>query len=223
MMQCQICKNDVRVPKNRWATFKYCSRECSGKGQLSTVEAVCPICSNTFNHISCRATTAKYCSRECYYKAMVKVGTIERACKNCNTCFMTSPSRTKEFCSKKCVHEHRRKNFKDGAHMFGAVRAHMKTSGLLNKCVRCDYDSVPEILGVHHKDRNRDNNKLENLETLCPNCHSIEHMRHTPHQSVDYSLSKENTGDIVQRQLGACPGMPRSPVRSSITGSVSKR
>lgn len=28
-------------------------------------------------------------------------------------------------------------------------------------------------LEVHHKDGNKRNNKLENLEILCPNCHSL--------------------------------------------------
>lgn len=185
MMPCQVCNKEVRVPKNRWATFKYCSRECSGKGQLSAHETTCATCGNSFNHISCRATTAKYCSRECYYKAMTKVGTVERHCKNCNSSFFTSPSKDQEFCGKKCVHEFRRKTFDPSLRDFPAVRAHMKATGKLECCERCGYNSVPEILGVHHKDRNRANNKLENLETLCPNCHSLEHMRHTPHQSID--------------------------------------
>ena len=38
-------------------------------------------------------------------------------------------------------------------------------------------------LNVHHKDRNRKNNDYSNLEVLCPNCHSIEHMKH-----IDKSL-----------------------------------
>ena len=43
---------------------------------------------------------------------------------------------------------------------------------LPNACNRCGYD---KITVVHHKDRNRSNNSLENLEILCPNCHALEH------------------------------------------------
>jgi ssDNA-binding Zn-finger/Zn-ribbon topoisomerase 1 len=43
-------------------------------------------------------------------------------------------------------------------------------------CERCGFDEV-EILQLHHKDRNRRNNKAENLETLCPNCHFREHFQ----------------------------------------------
>lgn len=39
-------------------------------------------------------------------------------------------------------------------------------------CVRCSYD---KFVVVHHKDRDRSNNTLDNLEVLCPNCHALEH------------------------------------------------
>ena len=43
-----------------------------------------------------------------------------------------------------------------------------------SQCGRCGYGKV-EILHVHHKDRNRENNSLDNLELICPNCHFEEH------------------------------------------------
>lgn len=42
------------------------------------------------------------------------------------------------------------------------------------KCERCDYDR-PEILQVHHKNRDTGNNEFDNLELVCPNCHFEEH------------------------------------------------
>jgi hypothetical protein len=42
-------------------------------------------------------------------------------------------------------------------------------------CERCQYNKHPEILEVHHKDRDRENNTIENLEVLCPTCHMEEH------------------------------------------------
>lgn len=41
-------------------------------------------------------------------------------------------------------------------------------------CTRCGYNKK-EILQVHHKDKKRENNNLENLELICPNCHFEEH------------------------------------------------
>ena len=42
------------------------------------------------------------------------------------------------------------------------------------KCNRCGYNNRQALL-VHHKDRNRKNNRIENLEIICRNCHAIEH------------------------------------------------
>jgi hypothetical protein len=42
-------------------------------------------------------------------------------------------------------------------------------------CERCKYDQHPAAIIVHHKDRNRMNDSIENLEVLCANCHAIEH------------------------------------------------
>ncbi len=41
-------------------------------------------------------------------------------------------------------------------------------------CEKCSYNKQ-EILQVHHKDRDRSNNNLSNLELVCPNCHYEEH------------------------------------------------
>ena len=42
------------------------------------------------------------------------------------------------------------------------------------KCEKCSYNKY-EILQIHHKDRNKNNNELNNLELICPNCHYEEH------------------------------------------------
>jgi 5-methylcytosine-specific restriction endonuclease McrA len=48
----------------------------------------------------------------------------------------------------------------------------MQTRG--KKCERCGYNKL-EILQIHHIDKDRNNNKMENLKLLCPNCHAEEH------------------------------------------------
>lgn len=47
-----------------------------------------------------------------------------------------------------------------------------------NKCCRCGWGETNEYTGnipleVHHKDGNYKNNNEDNLELLCPNCHSL--------------------------------------------------
>lgn len=48
-------------------------------------------------------------------------------------------------------------------------------SGREERCEICgtrDWQNQPLVLQVHHKDGNRRNNSLDNLQILCPNCHS---------------------------------------------------
>ena len=49
-------------------------------------------------------------------------------------------------------------------------------SGIEYKCVKCgigrEYNGLPITLEVDHIDENWRNNKKENLQFLCPNCHS---------------------------------------------------
>jgi len=42
-------------------------------------------------------------------------------------------------------------------------------------CERCRIDFAFYEPETHHRDRNRENNKMENLLLLCPNCHSSMH------------------------------------------------
>ncbi len=43
------------------------------------------------------------------------------------------------------------------------------------KCNSCGYSANLAAIEVHHKDKNRDNNEINNLEVLCANCHAIHH------------------------------------------------
>lgn len=58
--------------------------------------------------------------------------------------------------------------YKDGIGIYHRLLNH------ITECERCGSD---ENLLVHHKDRNRRNNSLDNLEKLCKRCHQEEHMR----------------------------------------------
>jgi 5-methylcytosine-specific restriction endonuclease McrA len=72
----------------------------------------------------------------------------------------------------------RQKLARDQRYFSGKRDAVLKRDGY--KCVRCGSN---EMLVVHHKDRsgrgskNRSNNDLRNLETLCRGCHINEHRR----------------------------------------------
>ena len=173
-LPCRQCGKLVHVIPARLKTFKYCSRRCGALTQRVQIKAKCATCGRQFTHISARVNKAKYCSRKCYYKA--KTGSIKMPCAVCGKRVLRSPSRIKSgmrpCCSVKCRGLLcRKKNPKTSA----SVRVFKVRRGELRICERCGYDARPEILVIHHKNRNRANNTKRNLEVLCPNCHAIEH------------------------------------------------
>jgi hypothetical protein len=175
---CKHCFKNFTVASYRKDTALYCSRSCMALASRLQSTANCAECGEIFSFISSRANKAKYCTPKCYHKAMAKKGTIEYECQHCLKKFLGAPSQKRKFCSKACINKASHKTFKPN---FTTVRKAMLTRGLLSSCVRCGFNTYPKILGVHHKDRNRTNNSLDNLEVLCPNCHSIEHMKHVCH------------------------------------------
>jgi len=53
----------------------------------------------------------------------------------------------------------------------------------LFKCERCGTTRDVE-LPRHHKDRDRSNNEIENLEVICVACHNKEHMHERPRNKL---------------------------------------
>lgn len=45
----------------------------------------------------------------------------------------------------------------------------------IGHCERCQHDGSESRLDVHHKDRDKHNHQLENIEILCHRCHMQEH------------------------------------------------
>lgn len=114
-----------------------------------------------------------FCGQICYGISCRK----EKPCVVCGKSILASLH--KKTCSRECSNKNRAGikykigRPKDKSDYFITLKAKL----LLErgeKCERCGYDK-PGILEVHHKDRNRENNVLENLELICPNCHAEEH------------------------------------------------
>jgi hypothetical protein len=86
----------------------------------------------------------------------------------------------KKTCSRGCANKYRTGiKYKMGRPSKSKVRSQqllkirlLKERG--KKCERCNYNKY-EILQIHHKNRDRNNNELSNLELICPNCHYEEH------------------------------------------------
>lgn len=133
----------------------------------------CVRCSKEFQVPPHRAGTAKYCSVVC------KDGRSQDnwiPCEVCGTVYYRPRSRLGETkcCSIACRGILQRTNQPPPTDIPG-VKKWLKRRNMIVECEDCGYNDRPEILVVHHRDRNRINNNLFNLAILCPNCHAIEH------------------------------------------------
>ena len=115
-----------------------------------------------------------YCSMVCYGISIRQ----EKPCVICNKLILSSLHRI--TCSRSCSNIYRvgikyklGRPKKDKAEEIRAIKIRLfLTRG--EKCERCGYNK-PEVLQVHHKDRNSRNNDFKNLEIICPNCHFEDH------------------------------------------------
>lgn len=109
-------------------------------------------------------------------------------CLNCGKEFEHSSSSMNKFCSIKCKAEYdyldrvkRWKNgeiFKKGATETPSFIKKYLMDKFGNKCQICGWGETNSYTGkiplhIHHIDGDCTNNKEENLQLLCPNCHSL--------------------------------------------------
>ena len=188
-MKCLNCNKETNNPK-------FCNRSCSAiynnrafpkrKKGISDRIKVCKNCGKEY-----RGNARKYCSNICYLqtkqsKMVKKIGAV--FCKNCGNVFYP---KTKEarFCSPKCSGEFAGKPIIE-AWLAGEISGNKQ--GVYNDVLRnpirnyilkqanytcscCglnEWNGKPIPLQVHHKDGDAHNNKPENIEVVCWNCHA---------------------------------------------------
>lgn len=114
-----------------------------------------------------------FCSMICYGVFCRK----EKPCLICGKLILAGLN--KKTCSRDCANTHRTGiKYRINRPKDKVVSQRALKIRLLNLkgkvCERCNYDKY-EILQIHHKNRNKDNNSVRNLELICPNCHFEEH------------------------------------------------
>ena len=81
---------------------------------------------------------------------------------------------------------------------------------LVNLCVMCGF-GIPAVLEVAHLDQNRNNNDLDNLAVLCPNCHKMLDLGLIPPQVVQLMRAHDAQPNwkIRMKDAGAKAGLAR--------------
>lgn len=146
--QCKICGADFKTKPFfiKNGGGKYCSVKCQSEGRRKGKWIECFICGEK-----------AYKQR----KDIVK-------------------SQTKNFfCSKKCSIKWQNTEFVGRKHpnwKFGeySYKSILKKQDVIQSCLLCN-TKQKKVLAVHHIDKNRKNNNIDNLAWLCHNCHHLVH------------------------------------------------
>lgn len=112
-------------------------------------------------------------------------------CLFCGKLWSTEGNRKIKYCSNQCSVDHKRQtlieNWKKGIESGIKLGCRIKTAIRLylfekfdNKCCKCGWNKLNPYsksklppLEINHIDGNSLNNKEENLELICPNCHAL--------------------------------------------------
>lgn len=168
----------------------------------------CQICKEIFyakpSHIE--KGWGKYCSKICQYNGQRNGQSY--ACFLCNKPVYRTPKdlanskSQKFFCNKSCQTSWRNskiyvgKNHSNWTTGESSYRDRLIRSNKEKICCKCKTEDI-RILAVHHKDRDRSNNDLNNLIWLCHNCHYLVH--HFKHEAGGFL----DTKSVISVKLAA--------------------
>lgn len=176
----------------------------------------CKKCNTPFTYYAYPSTEKKQprktCSKECQYSYnRRKAVKIDLICKFCNKSFYVLPCHShKKFCSNKCRINWQKTLTGERNPSWRPIRENatyrsIKTTlrnKLINSRTLCgDCGRYSEVFEIHHIDKNRDNNKIENLIVLCKSCHAN---RHKGERAYNLILKSENHKRQQKRIRKSC-------------------
>jgi len=174
-LTCEYCKNVVQLPDNpQHRRRKYCSRACGHKALSQKHVRDCEVCGKSFSVPPSKARVTT-CSKEC--GAIIRSKRAERPvpCLSCGTMFMAVPSSKKpQYCTSACREEARGNPVPVPHSQLGAIYndqgyATIKIDNatvLEHRHIMSQHIGRPleRVETVHHKNGDRADNRLENLE-----------------------------------------------------------
>ena len=189
--KCKLC--DKVFIKKENSEQKYCSTICKFAGlKKEKKEFKCKECGNKI--IDYIISNRQFCSHRCADKFNSDISRINAICCNCGKYVNKKLNQIKSgniFCSKECKKNYKRIKLKQNYKL--------KAFAVYGKiCSRCN--SLKNIV-VHHKDGNRLNNDIENLDIMCRSCHSKLH-KETQHLQRNFIGEKNIERGMIQILFG---------------------
>jgi len=154
--ECLFCKKifEASIHEVKRGNGQYCTRTCSAKASGQKIKsALIPNCKCAF------------CDVE-FYRGKTKKEISKSGLQFCSRICKDKAQRIES--NIKAIHPD---HYGDGKHSYRAIAFRVYP----HKCNRCNWNEITDILEVHHIDCDRKNNKADNLEILCPICHSKHH------------------------------------------------
>lgn len=190
-MEC-ICKqcNKIFNVASPSKARTFCSRNCSMQFRWNHTERnmqkfVCETCGKEFlipksDHRIKEGSKIKYCSKKCMGIGM-RTGEIKK-CLNCGNDFYTTRN---DFCSQDCAREYRKKNYKHKSYMENGYIVEYLPGYNKKGNIKQHRRIMEEHLGrrleeneiVHHKNGDKTDNRLDNLEIKRRGEHSSYHRK----------------------------------------------
>lgn len=149
----------------------------------------------------------KFCSNSCssrHFNNLKGLSKEKLSCAYCQQDVYRTASQLRRsrsglvFCDKECKRAGQRlkSNIKEvWPNHYGSSKVY-RNLVVLDKCVGCGID-LPWLLLVHHIDGNRNNNKFNNLEVVCPVCHVNRHTKLIKGNRVFYTKALTPREDVI--------------------------
>ena len=167
------------------------------------IQRQCEGCGTTFEAAASEVKrgNARFCSLKCSNSRPRKNKTHNSKCAACGETFYRMPSKRKLpflFCCRACKDNAQRIDsgisFRRPSHYSTGI-THYRAKAFRHygkTCADCGYDKHEQMLDVHHIDRNRKHNKLENLVVLCVWCHALRTRKIPAHSRNGPVIQREN-------------------------------